>query len=1706
MVAGSPWAYDDRGGPTMTDRAWARRMAALISRPASLVTVAVTIIALVVAGLAWRGGPHDTALTPSGSPIAQGPSSEPWATLQPSASLEPGSGGTGGATPVLSATSSNGPVVPTDVTFQLASADATPASLLADRLTVQPALAFAVAPDASDRTARLTPSEPLLPGVVYRFALHGVSGELLDTWAFQASQPLRVVGTLPEDEVSDVPLDTGIEITFDQDGLADVAAHVTIAPATPGRTEQHGRTFSFIPDKPLKPATIYSVVVSPGVAVSDTGEATTVETRFRFETAGPNQPSDAVTLEFQDVLSESATAERPIVGLWSSSDEDAATPPTTTIEVFRLADLSSAIDAFRSLRTQPTWALWSTEGLVDTTKLHRVVSANVRLEARRGAYLVRLPERLPAGWYLLQDKDGPMPIQTVLQVTDVAGYLAVSETKTLVWANDLATGKAIAGAVAALGGTEIARTNSDGLAIGSTPASLTSVTDGACTDPCDPVVTLRTGDGRAIFLPTDRSHDKLADYGGDLYWSDANPHYWNVFHTDRFEYRPGDLVNVWGMIRDRADGAVPKAVTVRRTPDPYDSEAIRPPVASATLTPAATGAFTESMSLAGLADGYYTLTVAVAGKDVASTQIDVGPIAKPAYRLEITTGRRVYIAGDRIKVTVGARFFEGTPVPGVPIRIAGYLRDEVAHTVTTDAGGSGVWRTTAAVDDSQEDVQETTFSAAPARAEEGEIAQSSREIFVFPSSRTIDATTRIAGGRVRVTGSVHVVAVDRVEAGVAAGRWASEVDARGQAVSGATVTLRFVELIPVRTQIGTEYDFIEKRVVPVYEDSIVERAAGTIRAKTTASGGFVGSVPATTKDHDYRVVVSVGDPDGHTARSTVYAERHPWSAYDEHVSAVLRPTTHSTDGTDTYGVGDRIDLTMFDPDTAQTSGDGSRYLFYQAQAGIRDVTVQASPRFISTFKAASIPNIEVAGVRFTKQGFVGTVRFEAAFRMSDRRLTVALTPDASSHTPGGRVTIAVRTRDASGSPVAATVILRAVDEKLYAIGAAFEDDPLAELYAPLGSGIRGTYLSHQPPLGETSGGDTTGGGGDGDRSDFRDSLLFTSVTTDAAGRGSTSFPLSDDLTSWRVSGSAVTRSLEAGYGSVLVPVGLPFFVDAPVAPEYLLADRPSLPVRVYGSAMTAGDAVTIRVTSPTLGFDSGPIRSAAFATETVPLPPLRLGRQTITIRATFGSGSSARTDALTRTFDVVSTRLATTRTAYVELPATGPFTGGPDRTTVVISDASSGRYFSLLTDLAAGGGSRLDRGLAADLAETILAGSFGSAAATGIPGGTFAADRYQTGDGGLALLPYSSSDLELSVQVALFAPDHVRRGELGTYLHGILLATDETSERKHVALAGLAGLGEPVMPAIRTALADPTLTDRERLMLGLGAAASGDAQTARSVAGSLVAAHGERQGELARLRIGKTAADTSEATALMAVLAASIGDPLAPRFWAYVQENPAADRLDVLTGVTYIARTLERLPVAPASFAYTLDGTRSTVELKPGETFELDLTAAQLASLQVKSVTGTLGVTTTWREPIVPADVKPDPDITLVRTVSPAVIDGADLVTVTLTATFGAQAASGCHQVTDLLPSGLTPVGSLAAWPDTEEDAGSTLGYTSPYDQSGPRIFFCADPDARHPTVTMRYFARVVTPGTYVWEPAVAESRSQAGHASLTAAGTVVVH
>jgi uncharacterized protein YfaS (alpha-2-macroglobulin family) len=217
------------------------------------------------------------------------------------------------------------------------------------------------------------------------------------------------------------------------------------------------------------------------------------------------------------------------------------------------------------------------------------------------------------------------------------------------------------------------------------------------------------------------------------------------------------------------------------------------------------------------------------------------------------------------------------------------------------------------------------------------------------------------------------------------------------------------------------------------------------------------------------------------------------------------------------------------------------------------------------------------------------------------------------------------------------------------------------------------------------------------------------------------------------------------------------------------------------------------------------------------------------------------------------------------------------------------------------------------------------------------------------------------------------------------------------------------------------------------------------------------------------------------VLAGALGDPLAADMARYLVDQPSNEQVFPLQLAAYAENALARLPRAAARFAYTIDGTRREVTLEPGASFTLALVPSQVASLRLEPLDGKLEVVTGWQTPDVPAPSVPDLAVT--RTVSPAVgtADGK-LIHVSLTVAFGPQAPIGCYVLTDYLPSGLAPMAVTAGW-DRDENGNPIVG---PYEIDGQRVSWCVDPAQRERTFS--YSARVVSPGTYRWEPAVLQS------------------
>jgi len=1650
-----------------------RRMGGL-NAGGTLTTRLATIaaVAILIVGCA---GPTPT--TPTLAPSTPLPSIAPQASQSatasqaPAATPVPGDSGTWTAvTPsglpqaaTLVPTKAGGGGVARTTAFLLTSLTGRPVTDLAARVVADPPVQFTVTTSGAT-TALLQPATALAAATRYRLSLTRTDGTIEASWTARTAAPLHVTDTVPGDTATDVPLDTGIELTFDQAGVATdaIGKFFTIAPATAGHFEAKDRAVAFVPSSQLRKGTLYTVTVRRGLPIAGTGESLEKDVTFRFETATTRPVG--VRLWLADALVDATPRERAALTVWVDIPENESAPKTVPITVHRLASLDAAMTAWSAIADAPDWTLASSVRAVSTASLPQVLSATVRVRSLvAGTRWIQLPQSLPVGWYVVTVTFAGVPRQLVLQVTDTATYALVTTTRTAVWVRDLRTGTPAAGATAALGGGTLdGSANAQGLLIATTPSKV------AAGDVAVPRLLVRYN-GATTFRPIVGGGLCVECGKGNDVTAAGTDHWWSLLTTDRSQYRQTDTVNVVGIARHRISGDVPASVRLVVVPNDIDDPT---PILTQTVKPDARGMYTASLKISALPIGGYGVRATVGSDPAGESWFEVATIRKPAYALTVTLDKRAVISGQDVRSTIGAAFFEGTPVAGVTVDVQ--VNGESQASVTTDTEGHGSATVGPKLDDG-DNSQFTVVSvqASPTLPEEGDIT-SSAEVAVLAGDAYVTVDGVAATKTVSITGAVNSVAWAAFD-GAERDLWS--VDPRGAPLPGATVRVEITAQYTVRRAIGTEYDFITKRVVRKYEYLERQYSLPARTVRTDAQGRFRLTVPTTHNAYGYDIKATYTDDAGRKVINNSWAQTSLGVVADQQPRLI---ETNGKDGDLGYAVGDAVSVRFFGGNPATSA---SRYLFLTLQQGLRTAVISSGPTFRTAFTAASVPNIEIAAVRFTGSGFEAANPYTAQIDPEQRTMAISLTADKAHYQPGDTANVTISTLGPGGKPVAASVFVRAVDEKLYAIGAAVTDDPVGQLYAGVPDGVIGTAQSHRTPVADNGGGggDTTGGGGGDGRTDFRDWLVAKVVHTDASGHATVSIPLSDDLTSWRIAATAVDSRLDAGAASIKVPVGLPFFVDAVIAPEYLTTDRPVLRVRSYGTSLVAGTPITFTVSSGTLPMAETTVTADAFGSAYVTLPALSAGTQKIRIAGSATVGGQTLTDAMTRTFTVVTTRATQQRTTWSLLTGTTSIHAGDGMTQVLLVDAGRGRAVPVLQGLAVPGAVRADQELASALANRVLTSSFGlPAVATPDPN---ALDAYRVEEG-LAIVSWGSSNLDVTALAAMADDPRLASVNLIDPLTAIANSSEETRARRLLALAGLAALGEPVGDQITAAAAETDLTVEEQANLALAALESGNEALAGRLEQELLASHAYRYGQQVRIDPGSDA-DATVVTARLAIVAASLGDQVAAEMDAYLVANPSQTTLVDLERALAARGWAERIAVVTSSAAVTVDGARQVMALDGSQATALRLTPAQASTASVEPLSGSVLLVQTWDGALDQASLKARHGVTISRTVTPSGAIAADAtVIVEYHVTFPRAEVGVGWRLVDNAPSGLAPIAYYGVFPED----GVPANISSPTYMDGQRVEFLLGWDPIRSEYAARYVARVVTPGTYTWEAAVLQS------------------
>ena len=1612
-----------------------------------------------------------------------------------------------------------------DTTFQLSLPKGVNRSLLEKTLRIQPTFGFKLEQLGAD--VFLTPNQPLAQGQVYRFDLDIPDAGISESFAFQTRLDFRVDSTLPANQGTGVPVNTGVEIRFSQADFAGVSQLFELVPlqagvagpAVPGRWENRGDTAAFVPAQELAPGTMYQATLKAGVTQSGSEQKIGQDTVFLFQTAMEKGPLENKRLYLAETLHGFTSRQVPVLPVYCD-DETAGADWQVTIWRYPNANLFKT--ALSTEYASPWWIERELARVPDTDDLIQQASLTTQLLREDYENRLVLPDSLPEGWYVVSCRAGDLADYAFVQIQDMSLYLSVAESNTLAWAHDGVTRKALSGVSLRTDAGPSATTDAKGTALLSGTIYSPDGKPLADEPPLaswgtDPLFLSAFRPGRSELVIPIAGPDAGYRYGyryeygywGSDEYQELQYRNWHYLFTDRSVYLPTDEMSFWGVVQPREGGSPPSSLTVSLVRNDGWSNEEGWVMQTQTVVPGAGGVYTGNFSISTFETGAYSLVVRDGDKVTDRNYLSVSQYDKPVYVLTADVEQLVRMPGESVSISLSGRFFEGTPVPGLAFDTFIHYDSQTIGEKTVQLDGAGMAKISALVPDLTGELSWRPrggwFEAVARDPEEGENSQYASFI-VFPRDAMAWLTATV--NKDQLSFSVHTHRLDK-DAARELELHQYEEDPANLVYLGDTLdqpfTIALFEHYWDKRVIGKGYDPINKLTYDRYDYFEVDRQIAEYSG-TTAQGLFEKkiSIPGWKDDRAYRLELRCADESGRPIMEMLYPEG-TWSGYQYGYGAEDYYELRTTKREGGYRVGESVSLEVArDGKVAQPVDTNGGFLYLLARDGHLSWETGTSGTWQFPFQEEWIPNLNAKAVIWTETGIRETNVITIPYDRTEKALQVSVETDAQAYRPGQEVQVDVQVRDAAGNPAQADVNLAVVDEAYFALYPQ-EVDPLGALYEPVySSGILYSVTTNKADTPPQQGGGAEGGEGDDAgtpiRKAFRDTAWFGNLKTDASGMGQASFVLPDNLTTFRITAQAATAALQAGHATGQAISKLPFFVQPVLQSVFLEGDAPSLLLRSYGDGLTQPEtSYAVSLVTGTGEKREWNVSGVAQSYLSVPLGALPEGTAVVTIKATNG----ALTDAVERTLHVEKSLLTTMQTLTFPIASGEGIPQevlqaypGNGSAVLTVANRQGGLVAQVLWQLYGASGLRVDRVMGRQLAAEALRDVYQEPSVTEIPSEDFS--LWQQADGGIALLPYGASDTLLSAKLCSVAADRFDRQELRRYFKYV--SSDETAvpERAAAALWGQAALGDPVLLQIRSLLAEAGWEDEEKLIFGLALADLGDRGGAGDVLDSLLEKYGRAAAPLRWLELGKEREDMLRNTALTAMLAQKTGRLESENLFRYVLENESR-RVPLPLEKISLVQSRMVPTVAEASASVFVDGEKQQVSLSAGENERFHLFADQLAAVRFEDLNGELEGMVTSR---VGTDGLPASGSGIVSIERAYIADGSrtteinatDAVEVVLTVTFSESAPKGGYSLSDLLPAGLRFTGGLYTngeeWCWWQPDGREVR--TALYHRGGAKVR------------TLRYRARAAGAGTFSAEaPVVRHDDSDAGGVGVEETVTV---
>lgn len=611
-------------------------------------------------------------------------------------------------------------------------------------------------------------------------------------------------------------------------------------------------------------------------------------------------------------------------------------------------------------------------------------------------------------------------------------------------------------------------------------------------------------------------------------------------------------------------------------------------------------------------------------------------------------------------------------------------------------------------------------------------------------------------------------------------------------------------------------------------------------------------------------------------------------------------------------------------------------------------------------------------------------------------------------------------------------------------------------------------------------------GGDGVRNDFEDTAIFKSVKTDGSGKATLEFQIPDNVTTWRVMATAIdTNEIQVGSGVDALKVTLPLFGDFIMNKEYSIKDSPEIGLRAFGDSLSEGDNVSFKLTAKSLGMeDPEEVDGTAYKANFQALPNLTKGTHTIQLDVK----ANGKKDSLSEDILVTGSRLNKSVVDVIPKVTSGDDIPLPDDgyAQVYLMDAGVSSYYGALLNLYYSHGERFEKRVGEKAAIELLNKYFDQDFA---PHYDNDLAEYQREDGGLAILPYADSDLELSALTVTFDsnPNRYSEQDLKRYFESYYTNVDSNLTEVTLSLLGLASLHEPVLTSLHSIQDEGKLNTLDKLYIGLAFERLGSKADA-------IKMYNQAVSELDKTSIYEDG--------VAAVLAASLQyKDEAVEHWNnalfYAEDH---DLLNLYL-LGYVNEGIKYASDKQVSFNVRAGNLDENKTLKKCEIFSAMINSTK--GIQIDDIEGDLAAVVYYEKTVEPSEFARDDSVGITRNYE-IVGDPKrtefrvnDIIKVTLNFSINESMPNVRYHIVDIIPSGMQILGQSSGF--------VPYGYLkNPYRIYNQEVHFSYYPGT-YSTPYRIYYAKVVTPGQYYADPAKIEVFENPKIANISAEKNIVI-